>query len=943
MEVTHTTISRSLIRGILFAAVLCLLFSGSAGASPYLNINSISDTYSEYPANAVFTFSSADCTDLKVNFGDGTPEFSLGASSKSLSHTYELPGTYTVWLNATANEERFSTTKKIVVLPHKAGGSITITSEDTEYYLLEPFTVSGTNTYGDTVRVYIAGMNFPITEFAEDAVSVVNGKWSVEVDTFGLISGSKKLDVGTYDIYAVSSEETIQSLTELENKKYAKIQIGLKQPHVTITSSPSGVTTSNSVVFSGMAYGADDVVYYLFNNEEMITECVPVSNDNTFRIEISTSGFESGEYRIGIQHPMYDKEFNIYPVSIGNGDYEFYLKPYNSQQGASVIFDTKDRDFLSVAQALRDAINQLNVDDMYDDSTFIYLTPADSNTGIISITNTGLNHVQNKISFSGVNTATDFVYIYLKTPTGVVTCLTEEPDVPVDMRWKATASLPRLTELGTYEFYAVASDSSTAPAISDITKGKYAVWEFENIITAYINPDENPDTPEYDVTQDKEASISGKTKDTLLLQYYVLGLNYVSVGTVAPNSKGEFSILLDTAKSSMSTGEYFVVIQHPGDDTVFNVGPVSSTGGGYDIVLNIEGSYNIPGSSVLFNLKNMYPENAAGAFCDVLYTQNIDDRYTAFSFFVVSENEVNPKPEPTEIYYDVIISPSESLDAGQSVTGSLKVRIPGGSMIDSDSLTITSPLENLKISTDVKRNGETVINDYESSKIYGFILNFKSDTILEITFTGVVSEESKGTYINVIKITSTVSEIGTYTSPEQPVAPILKGSEKVNLNPGWNFISVPKYLDSSCDTAGELLGSLETDGISPLGYDAKTGWYVLKADTAVKPLDGYWVYSKGADEITLTYSTAVNTPPSKTVYKGWNAVGLSAEKPMTAKSAFSNLDWVRCMPWDTEQSKWGTVIVNGGSSENSAELKLGPGNGHWLYVEADGTYLGNTA
>ena len=133
------------------------------------------------------------------------------------------------------------------------------------------------------------------------------------------------------------------------------------------------------------------------------------------------------------------------------------------------------------------------------------------------------------------------------------------------------------------------------------------------------------------------------------------------------------------------------------------------------------------------------------------------------------------------------------------------------------------------------------------------------------------------------------------------------------------------------------------DAFAALGYDAKTGWYVLKADTAVKPLDGYWVYSKGADELTLKYSTAVNTPPAKTVYKGWNAVGLSAEKPMTAKSAFSNLDWVRCMPWDTEQSKWGTVIVNGGSSENSAELKLGLGNGHWLYVEADGTYLGNTA
>ena len=32
MKTYHTTISRSLIRGILFAAVLCLLFAGSAGA-----------------------------------------------------------------------------------------------------------------------------------------------------------------------------------------------------------------------------------------------------------------------------------------------------------------------------------------------------------------------------------------------------------------------------------------------------------------------------------------------------------------------------------------------------------------------------------------------------------------------------------------------------------------------------------------------------------------------------------------------------------------------------------------------------------------------------------------------------------------------------------------------------------------------------------------------
>ena len=168
-------------------------------------------------------------------------------------------------------------------------------------------------------------------------------------------------------------------------------------------------------------------------------------------------------------------------------------------------------------------------------------------------------------------------------------------------------------------------------------------------------------------------------------------------------------------------------------------------------------------------------------------------------------------------------------------------------------------------------------------------------------------------------------------------------STSISLTHGWNFISVPKYLDASCDTAGELFASLDTGGMSILGYDAKTGWHTLKADTPIKPLEGYWVYSKNAKTIPLTYSADINVPPTKAVYQGWNAVGLSAEKPMTAKSAFANLNWVRCLPWDVVEGKWGTVIVKGGSAENSEELKLTLGSGNWLYVEADGTYTGNTA
>ena len=97
MNTPHTTISHSLIRGILFAAILCLLFTGTAGAddSPYLNINVPTTIFPEYPATAVFTFSSSGCTDLKVNYGDGTGEVELTATSQTVTHTYTQPGTST--------------------------------------------------------------------------------------------------------------------------------------------------------------------------------------------------------------------------------------------------------------------------------------------------------------------------------------------------------------------------------------------------------------------------------------------------------------------------------------------------------------------------------------------------------------------------------------------------------------------------------------------------------------------------------------------------------------------------------------------------------------------------------------------------------------------------------------------------------------------------------
>lgn len=380
-------------------------------------------------------------------------------------------------------------------------------------------------------------------------------------------------------------------------------------------------------------------------------------------------------------------------------------------------------------------------------------------------------------------------------------------------------------------------------------------------------------------------SITGNAKAAKVVMYYIFGPNIFKTGAV----KVEETLVEDTYQiettyqvdilidNTYTPGQYFLVVQHPMYDGKFNVYPDGSK-----IMMKLDSS---SGSVVLFDVYDRQTAHPDRALCDALDSQNIDDTYVKGSFLVVGKDATFSISDiPSKIVKDsqLVISGVSTVYSGKTVLVEF---------IATDCLGIPKEIldtnEYLPLTAKIADDGTwKVTANIDSLDAGDYQLNISCES-------------------NVWK-SVTLSVIGV-------------DFKEIPLNKGWNFISVPKYLDSSCDTAGELLGSLETDGISPLGYDAKTGWYVLKADTAV------------------------NTPPAKTVYKGWNAVGLSAEKPMTAKSAFSNLDWVRCMPWDTEQSKWGTVIVNGGSSENSAELKLELGNGHWLYVEADGTYLGNTA
>ena len=465
----------------------------------------------------------------------------------------------------------------------------------------------------------------------------------------------------------------------------------------------------------------------------------------------------------------------------------------------------------------------------------------------------------------------------------------------------------------------------------------------------------------------------------------------------------------------------------------------------------------------------------------------------------------------TYLSNDAVVTPSGALVAGQNVTATMKITVTGDSLDASDKITLTTPLNGAKWSTDIYRGGVAIVNDYESSSISGFMLEGYSDLVLHISLSGEVSEASEGKEISVLRITATGKETNGYSSYSTKaqivydksnfandvaalnndaaalekrvvtytgygintatVSETIKDAkskisaaqsagtgnlvtayshieaaetlltkaergldklgfdavssnlvqvrsiattlyerawvvdeqyqyletkilnieytyealsatynnggipdakkmdnivadsyallEKANeylslseahpnsltLKSGWNFISVPKALDAENSAASVIFGSVDTDGTAILAYNAESqSWEQLTADTVIKPLNGYWIYSNGTVEIPLTYVSDPMVPAVKQLYAGWNAVGVSAETASIHASSFlAGTPWRVALSWDLSSGNWGNVVVNGGSSVNSAEQLLTLGNGVWLYAETDGTLIGLTA
>ncbi|MBQ4597037.1 MAG: hypothetical protein IJB12_01380, partial [Methanocorpusculum sp.] len=190
-----------------------------------------------------------------------------------------------------------------------------------------------------------------------------NGDWSIVVPGSAFYTEAGVVTSGIqYQIYAayVSSVESLDVLIS-SSQPYADCIVNMYVPYITAGISDS-IESGESVVVNGCAYGADSVIYYLFDDYDVTYEEILVNPDGYFEFTIPSSWLYDGQYWLVIQHPMYDGRFNINPCfNFSTLTVDFVLDlPAGNLTNPVHLFNVPEISGVKAADSLLDALSELN-------------------------------------------------------------------------------------------------------------------------------------------------------------------------------------------------------------------------------------------------------------------------------------------------------------------------------------------------------------------------------------------------------------------------------------------------------------------------------------------------------------------------------------------------------------------------------------------------------
>jgi len=455
--------------------------------------------------------------DKQIGFtGAGTVTITDNEGDEESTLKFTMPNTgyveFVVKANDAGDSEKL-TAQPDVLKPKTASvtvkfnkGTISAKTDAASYFVGDKVAVSGTSTDGTIVNMSIKGTNF-------QSVVMTNGVWATQ------LAGTDAIEYGSEVAKTFEFEfETSKILNEKDGFKGKKMDVGtytltietasakatvpvvLKQPFISIVEAPEVIVQKTDAKFIINAEASPKgIAYYIFGTNYFANGVQDVADEDTtnqFTIELNeddTAAMAAGQYFMVIQHPMYDTYFNIKAFKVGD-DYEFFL---NTSADADIksqyLFGFNGRQTANAAQALCDALDTQNIDDMYvkysffvvgEDESFVINeipeTVAKGTTLVISGVDTA--NAEKTVQVEMISTA--FAAVPKET-VGSAAFIVATAEIAEDGTWEVTLDT---SDLNVDEY-------SLSVAIDGLTKKNVNINVVEAADEPVTPPTDKPDEP----------------------------------------------------------------------------------------------------------------------------------------------------------------------------------------------------------------------------------------------------------------------------------------------------------------------------------------------------------------------------------------------------------------------------------------------------------------
>jgi len=707
------------------------------------------------------------------------------------------------------------------------------------------------------------------------------------------------------------------TVTTFEGVNLSRLAVTTKNsPTINLTDAVTGTYTAKGVlkdvdkVSGSTGFDTNVVTFEVASGALAITSNKDtVVRNNPFTVTVT--GESKTRYNVSVSGTGSDRPMIIDGQTAVKNLYDAYTAEIETNAGgkASIEFNTTQADTKTYTIKVENKAGDL------DDEVKVKV---EAGSVTITTSGTGTYYIGEEITLFGTNTDSDTVYLFMTgsnlTSNGVnlwdpeQKVTTGDPynftiaNVRTDDTWSIRWNTAGLSlNAGSYTVYAVTEPRGQ----NNLADARYATTSLQ-LRLPFVTATASSAT----VARGDGLVISGvATGNPANVCIWIFGENYSRLQQPATLwSDGGFEYRIapeDTA--SLSSGQYFVVVQHPIDD-VFDVWASGTMLAGNGV------------SPV--DLATLSAAEAANALIAALDLPDVDDDYSRLTFFI---------EDPW-----IRIDPIGNQTAGSAFTISGTTNLAAG-----DTLGIRGRGET---ATAVMQAGvpvptPTPVPGGSSGAGFGSIT-----TVVKGTGANTWSFNLSMFNLRPGHYTVTVESIETGAF-QTAVFDVLEGHEPPShalaLSPGWNFVSVPRSLATGSDTAAIFAG-VETDGCSVLRYDTATGqWLALKETDQIGPLEGFWIYSNETATVPLNVSTVLPTPPAeRSLSTGWNAVGtMMGATPPSARDALLSVggQWTTLIGFDVETQDFETAIVSGGSGAYTDSRQVYPGRGYWLYMTEPGT------